>query len=82
VLLTEYYLGDKSRIMKWVGHVACTGEKRNAYRVLVGKAEGKTPIERPRCKWEDNIKIYVEEIRLEAVDWINLARVGTRGNFM
>jgi hypothetical protein len=49
---------SKSRIMKCVGHVAYTGEKRNAYRVLVGKTEGKTPLERPRCKWEDNIKIY------------------------
>jgi hypothetical protein len=47
----------KSRRMRWVGHVARMGEQRNAYRVLVGKPEGKRPVGRPRHRWVDNIKI-------------------------
>jgi hypothetical protein len=47
----------KSRRMKWAGHVARMGEKRNAYRILVGKPEGKSPLERPRRRWVDNIKM-------------------------
>jgi hypothetical protein len=45
----------KSRRMRWAGHVARTGEKRNAYRVLVGMSEGKRPLERRRRRWEDNV---------------------------
>jgi hypothetical protein len=47
----------KSRRMRWAGHVARMGKTRNAYRILVGKPEGKRPPERPRCKWVDNIKM-------------------------
>jgi len=47
----------KSRRMRWAGHVACMGEGRGVYRVLVGKPEGKRPLGRPRCRWEDNIKM-------------------------
>ena len=47
----------KSKRMRWVGHVARTGEGRGVHRVLVGKPEGKRPLGRPRCRWEDNIKI-------------------------
>jgi hypothetical protein len=47
----------KSRTMRWAGHVARMGEKRNAYRLLVGKPEGKRPLGRPRCRWVDNIRI-------------------------
>jgi hypothetical protein len=54
----------KSRRMKWAGHVACTREKRGAYRVLVGRPEGRKPHGRYRRRWEDIIKM----IRLE-VDW-------------
>jgi hypothetical protein len=43
---------SKSRRMKWVGHVACMGEGRGVYRVLVGMPEGKRPLGRPRCRWE------------------------------
>jgi hypothetical protein len=43
--------------MEWAGHVALTGEGRNVYRVLMGKPEGKTPLERPRRRWEDGIKM-------------------------
>jgi hypothetical protein len=46
----------KSRRMRWVGHVARMGEKRNVYRLLVGKPEGKRPLGRPRRRWIDNIK--------------------------
>jgi hypothetical protein len=52
----------KSRRMRWAGHVACMGEKRNAYRILVGKPEGKRPLGRPRCRWEDNIRMDLREI--------------------
>jgi hypothetical protein len=46
----------KLRRMRWAGHVAQMGEKRNAYRLLVGKPEGKRPLGRPRHRWVDNIR--------------------------
>jgi hypothetical protein len=46
----------KSRTMRWVGQVARVGEGRNEYMVLVGKPEGKAPLDRPRVRWEDGIK--------------------------
>jgi hypothetical protein len=52
----------KSRRMRWAGHVACVGEGRNVYRVLVGKPEGRRPLERPRHRWEDGIKMDLREI--------------------
>jgi hypothetical protein len=52
----------KSRRMRWAGHVARMGKGRNVYRVLVGKPEGKRPLGRPRCRWEDGIKMDLEEI--------------------
>jgi hypothetical protein len=51
----------KSRRMRWAGHVARLGEKRNAYRILGEKAEGKRPLGRPRRRWVDNIKIDLRE---------------------
>jgi hypothetical protein len=62
----------KSRRMRWVGHVARMGEKRDVYTLLVGKAEGKRPLGKPRRRWMDNIKIDLLEIGLNAVDWIGL----------
>jgi hypothetical protein len=50
------------------------GEKRNMYRLLVGKSEGKRPLGRPRCRWIDNIKMDLLEIGLSVVDWISLAQ--------
>jgi hypothetical protein len=47
----------KSRRLRWAGHVARMGERRGAYRALVGKPEGRRPLGRPRRKWEDNIKM-------------------------
>jgi hypothetical protein len=52
----------KSRRMRWAGHIGRMGEKRNTYRVLVGKPEGKRPLGRPRLRWEDNIKMDIREI--------------------
>jgi hypothetical protein len=50
------------------------GAKRNAYRILVGKSEGMTPLERPRRRWVDNIKIDLREIGWDGIDWIDLAQ--------
>jgi hypothetical protein len=47
----------KSSRMRWAGHVVHIGDKRNAYRILVGRPEGKRPLGRPRCRWEDNCKM-------------------------
>jgi hypothetical protein len=63
----------KSRMMKWVGHAAQMGEKRNAYRILVGKPEGKRPLGRPRCRLVDNIKIDLRGIGWGGMDWTDLA---------
>ncbi|KAJ4448971.1 hypothetical protein ANN_00363 [Periplaneta americana] len=64
----------KSRRLRWAGHVARMGESRNAYRVLVGRPEGKRPLGRPRRKWEDNIKMDLREVGYDDRDWINLAQ--------
>jgi hypothetical protein len=58
----------KSRRTKWAGHVACMGEGRGVYRVLVGRTEGKIPLGRPRRRWEDNIKLGVREIGIDATN--------------
>jgi hypothetical protein len=52
----------KSRRMRWVGHVPCMGEKRGAYRILVGRPEGRQPLGRPRSRLEDNIKMDLQEV--------------------
>jgi hypothetical protein len=64
----------KSRRMKWAGHGARMGEKRNVYRLLVGKPEGKRPLGRPRRRWVDNIRMDLEEVGCGDVDWIGLAK--------
>ena len=50
------------------------GERRGVYRVLVGKPEGKMPLGRPRRRWEDNIKMDLQEVGRESMDWIELAQ--------
>ena len=60
--------------MRWVGHVARMGERRGVYRVLVGKPEGKRPLGIPRRRWEDNIKMDLQEVRCGGMDWIELAQ--------
>jgi hypothetical protein len=64
----------KARRMRWAGHVARMGEVRGAYNILVGRPEGRRPLERPRHRWEDNIKMYLRDIGFGDVDWIHLAR--------
>jgi hypothetical protein len=64
----------KSMRMRWADHVARMGAKRNAYRLLVGKAEGKRPLGRPRRRWVDNIRMDLGEVRWSDVDWIGLAQ--------
>ena len=59
--------------MRWAGHVARMGERRGVYRVLVGKPEGKRPLGRPRRRWEDNIKMDLQEVGCGGRDWIELA---------
>jgi hypothetical protein len=59
----------KSRRMRWTGHVACMGEGRSVYRVLVGRSEGKRPLGRCRHRWEDNIKIDIN-----GMNWIHMAQ--------
>jgi hypothetical protein len=58
----------KSRRMIWAGHVARMLEKRNSYRLLVGKVEGKRPLGRPRCRWVDNIRMDLGEVGWGDVD--------------
>jgi hypothetical protein len=64
----------KSKRMKWAGHVARMGEKRNAYRILVGKPERNRPLERPRRMWVENIIMDLREIGYGGMDWIDLAQ--------
>jgi hypothetical protein len=64
----------KSRWVRWVGRGICMREKRNAYRVLVGKPESKRPLERLRCRWEDNVKINHRERGWGGMNWIHLAQ--------
>jgi hypothetical protein len=52
----------KSRRMRWARHVAHMGEKRGAYRILMGRPEGRRSLGRPRLRWEDNIKMYIQEV--------------------
>jgi len=64
----------KSRRMRWVGHVARTGEWRGVYRVLVGKSGGKRPLGRTRRRWEDNITMDLQEVGCGSMDWIEQVR--------
>jgi hypothetical protein len=64
----------KSRRMRWAGHVARMGEKRNAYRLLLGKSEGKRPLGRPRHRCVDNIRMDLGEVGWGDVDWIGLSQ--------
>jgi len=64
----------KSRKIRWANHVACMRERRSVYRVLVVKPEGKRPIGSPRCRWEDNIKMDLQEVGWGYLDWVELAQ--------
>jgi hypothetical protein len=69
----------KARRMRWVGHVARLGKKRNAYRSLVGKPEGRRLLGRPRRRWLDNIRMDPVEVGWGDVDWL---RTGTGGELL
>ena len=64
----------KSRRMRWAGHVARMGEGKGVHRFLVGKPEGKRPLVRPRRRWEDNIKMDLQEVGGSCRDWMELAQ--------
>ena len=61
-------------MMRWTEHVACMGESRGVYRVFVGKPEGKRPLGRPRRRWEDNIKMNLQEVACGGMDWSELTQ--------
>ena len=64
----------KPRIIRWAENVARMGDRRGVYRVLVGKSEGKRPLGRPRHRWEDNIKMGLQEVACGCMDWIELSQ--------
>ena len=64
----------KSRRLRWVGHVARMEEGRGVHKVLVGKPDGKRPLGRPRRRWEDNIKMNLQEVGRGCGDWMRLAQ--------
>ena len=63
----------KSRRIRWAVHVARVGERRGVYGVLVGKRVGKKPLRKHRRRWEDNIKMDLQEVGCGGMDWIELA---------
>jgi len=64
----------KSRRMRWVGYIVGMGEWRGVYRVLLEKPEGKRPLGRPRRRWEDYVKMDLQEVGCGGMDWIELAQ--------
>ena len=68
----------KSRIMIWAGHVARMADRRGEYYALVGRPELKRPFGRPKRRWEDNIKIDLEELGYEGLGWIGPAQDGDK----
>jgi hypothetical protein len=72
----------KSRRMRWAGHVARMGEGRGAYRYLVGRPEGRRPLGRPKRRWEDNIKMDLQEVGWGAWTGLIWLRIGTGGGLL
>jgi hypothetical protein len=72
----------KSRRMRKEGHVARMASKRNGYMVLVGKPEGKRPLERPRRRWVNSIKMDLTDLGSGGMDWIYWLRIGTGGGLL
>jgi hypothetical protein len=68
--------------MRWGGHVAHVGDRRDAYRVLEGRPEGKRPLGRPMCRWEVNIKVNLQEVGLGARTGLLWVKIGTGGGFL
>ena len=63
----------KSRKLRWAGHVDRMEEGRSAFKILTGKPTGKRPLGRPRCGWEGNIRMDLEEISINAGNWVDSA---------
>jgi len=63
----------KSRRMRWADNVASMLERKDVYRVLVGKPDGKRPLGRPRRRWKDNIRTDLQAVGRQIMDWIDLA---------
>jgi hypothetical protein len=72
----------KSRRMRWAGYVARMGEGRGAYRMLVGRPEGRRPLGRPSRRWEDNIKMDLQEVGWGAWTGLIWLRIGTGGGLL
>jgi hypothetical protein len=72
----------KSRGRRWAGHAARMGEERNVYRVLMGKPKGKRPLERPRRRWEDRLKMDLREIDWGVWSGFAWLRIGIAGGLM
>jgi hypothetical protein len=78
--ISDVLVGDmfqfliKSRGMRWAGHVAHIGKKRGAYRILVGRPEGRRPLGRPSHRRKDDIKMDLQEVGWVGMDWIELAQ--------
>jgi hypothetical protein len=72
LLLTKYFSGDQTEKNKMSGHVARMGKRRGIYRILMGKPEGKRTLGRPRHRWEDNIKMDLQQVGCEGMDWIDV----------
>ena len=72
----------KSRRMRWAEHVACMGERKGVYRVLVGKPEGKRPLRKHRRRSEDNIKTNLQDVGMGAWTRSIWLRIGTGGGFL
>jgi hypothetical protein len=70
----SFHVPTKSRRMRLTGHVARMGEEKGAYRVLVGKPEGRRPLGTSRGRWKDNIKMDLQEVGCGGMDWIELAQ--------
>jgi hypothetical protein len=69
----------KSKRLRWAGHVAHMGEKKNAYRILVGNPEGYRPLGKPIYRWEGNIKMDLKEVVWTGLIWL---RIGTGGGLL
>jgi len=67
-------LGDEIKKNEMGGACSVYGGRRGIYRVLVEKPEGKIPLGRPKCRWNYNIKMHLQEVEIEVMDWIELAQ--------
>jgi hypothetical protein len=78
VLLAQYFSGDEIEKNKIGGCEGRIGKKRGVYRILAGKPDVNSQLGRPRRRWEDNIKMYLQEVGCGVVDWIELAHAWDR----